>query len=244
MQNLIDGKLKEIREVGVANRELRSWIDRSNLWYWIYSVMQAEGSRIERSKIVDILDGKIVENAQLEDYRFILGYDEAYKDMRSCIQMDQDADEKHLMRWAEMLLGREVEFRRGNPVIYEWNHIPPVAADSERSTCTILKGYAFERRKGASVRNIALMHLEFLRLYPFDRDSIRIAGLLTAYSLLREGYPLPGLSLGDIEYNKMIDGYVNRRETEEFVGIFERSVLNRLESVLQICRQAAELDDK
>ena len=244
MQELIDRKLKELRELGVVNRELRVWMDQSNLWYWVYSALDMEGNRLDRQKIVDIIDGKIVENAPIEAYNFILGYAEVYRDMRSCVEMDQDADPKLVFRWAEELLGRETSYRKGSPVIYEWNHIPPVAADSASEMSGLLKRFAVNRRSDKSLRLMAILHLETLRLYAYDRDTARVAGLLLMYSLLREGYPLPGISLDDIEYNKLIDAYVNQGDADGFVTMLERSVLNRLDSVLQLSRQAAELNDK
>ena len=88
-----------------------------------------------------------------------------------------------------------------------------------------------------------MLHLEFCRLYPFGKDTPVMAGLLLAYCLIREGYPLPSFTVGDIEYNKMIDAYVNRGEYEAFEGMLERSVLNRAEAVLQLNRRAAEVNE-
>lgn len=244
MQEIIDEKRKELKKIGVVNLEFRVWLEKSDLWYWIYSVLTLDGIRLERGKIVDILDGKIVEDAPIEIYNFILGYHEVYKDMRSCSEMNLDADPKLLFRWAEELLGRPVSYRRGSPVIYEWNHIPPIAADSEKEMTSLLRSLAMQYRTDKSLRLMALAHLEVLRLYGYDKDTVTVACLLLAYLLLREGYPLPGLSLSDIEYNQLIDAYVNRGDSEGFVTMLERSVLNRLDSVLQLSRQAAELHDQ
>ena len=244
MQEIIDGKLKELKELGAVSRDLKTWVDQSNLWYWIYSLFELEGTPVERKIIVDIVDGKIVENAPLDVYRLILNFKDVYSDMRSCAEMDQDADPKILLRWAEMLLEKDVIFRKGSPVIYEWNHIPPVAAESEGETTRLLREYARRRRSGITIRDMGIEYMEILRLYAFDRDTVRVAGLVLMYNLLREGYPLPGLFLSDTEFNKMIDEYVNNADENSFVNLLERSVLNRLDSVLQLSKQAAEINDK
>ena len=244
MQEIIDEKLNELKSLGAVSRELREWVEKSNLWYWIYSYFEMDGAPLERSKIVDILDGKIVENAPLEAYRLILGFQDVYKDMRSCAEMGQEADVRLLLRWGEELLGRPVEFRKGSPVVYEWNHIPPVAAECEDKTVKLLRVYASKHRETPSVRLMAKTYLEHLRLYAFDRDTITMAWLFLMYALLRDGYPLPGPSLSDTELNGLIDNYVNKGDAEGFTVILQRSVLNRLDSVLQLSKQAAEIHDK
>jgi hypothetical protein len=243
MQELIDRKIKEMRELGVVNREFRIWLEQSDLWYWLYSSLRIMGEAVEKRVIVDILDGKIVEDAPIDAYNFITGYSAVYKDMRSCAEMDSSADVKLLRRWGGMLLGYTPEFRADDPVVYEWNHIPPFYKNIAAETDGLLRRAVQERRVTPALKWAAMLHLEFCRLYPFGKDTPVMAGLLLAYCLIREGYPLPSLTVGDIEYNKMIDAYVNKGEYEAFEGMLERSVLNRAEAVLQLNRRAAEVNE-
>jgi len=243
MQELIDRKIKEMRDLGVVNREFRIWLEQSDLWYWLYSSLRIMGEPVEKRVIVDILDGKIVEDAPIDVYNFITGYSAVYKDMKSCAEMESSADVKLLRRWGRMLLGKDIEFRTENPVVYEWNHIPPFHDKIASETDGLLRRAVQDRRRMPSLKWMALLHLELCRLYPFGKDTPVVAGLLLAYCLIREGYPLPSLTVADIEYNKMIDAYVNKGEYEAFEGMLERSVLNRAEAVLQLNRRAAEVTE-
>ena len=243
MQELIDQKIREMRELGVVNREFRIWLEQSDLWYWLYSSFRIMGEPVEKRVIVDILDGKIVEDAPIDVYNFITGYANVYKDMRNSAEMDSNPDVKLLLRWGEMLLGRTPEFRTDNPVVYEWNHIPPFHDNIAAETDALLRKSVQERRGMPALKWMALLYLELCRLYPFGKDTPVVAGLFLAYSLVREGYPLPSFPVGDIEYNKIIDAYVNKGEYEAFEGMLERSVLNRAEAVLQLNRRAAEVNE-
>lgn len=243
MQELIDRKIKEMRELGVVNREFRIWLEQSDLWYWLYSSFRIMGEPVEKKVIVDILDGKIVEDAPIEAYNFINGYSSVYRDMRSSAEMGSNADIKLLLRWGEMLLGRTPEFRADDPIVYEWNHIPPFFQNIDAETDSLLRKAAQERRSMPALKWMASLYLEFCRIYPFGKDTPVMSGLLLAYCLIREGYPLPSFTVGEIEFNKIIDAYVNKGEYGDFEGMLERSVLNRAEAVLQLNRRAAEIDE-
>ena len=56
------------------------------------------------------------------------------------------------------------------------------------------------------------------------------------------GDPVPELSVGDIEYNKMLAKYADDLDRSEFVSMLSRSVYNRLDTVLNLARQAGEKD--
>ena len=243
MQELIDRKIKEMRELGVVNREFRIWLEQSDLWYWLYSSFRIMGEPVEKKVIVDILDGKIVEDAPIDVYNFINGYSDVYRDMKNSAEMESHPDVKLLLRWGEMLLGHVPEYRRDTPIVYEWSHIPPPAGNISAETDSLLRKAVQERRSMPALKWMALLYLELCRLYPFGKETPVMAGLLLAYCLIREGYPLPSFPVGDIEYNKMIDAYVNRDEYEAFEGMLERSVLNRAEAVLQLNRRAAEVNE-
>lgn len=243
MQELIDEKLKEFKALGVVNLEFRRWLDKSDLWHWLYSQLRIMGEPVSKAAVVDILDGKIVEAASIEAYNIIQGYSKAYSDMKSCASMEQNPDMKMLKRWGELILGETPPFRKGDPIVYEWNHIPPSYEGIAAETDMLLRKASAERYRTPSLRWMARLHLELCKLYSYGTSTQIMAFAVLAYCLIREDYPLPMLTVGDSEYNKMIGEYVNAGESSGFESMLERSVLNRLESVLQLSRRAAEIND-
>jgi hypothetical protein len=85
-----------------------------------------------------------------------------------------------------------------------------------------------------------MVHLDFLKIYPFGEESIIMAGLLMMYVMMSYGCPLPSLTAGERDYTMLVYKYIHDGDPEPFISMVERSTLNRLEAVISLCRQARE----
>ena len=64
--------------------------------------------------------------------------------------------------------------------------------------------------------------------------------LAAAYALLEAGIPLASYPVSEDEYRRLMSSCINEGNEEPFLNMHYRSLVNRLETVLQVWREAAE----
>ncbi len=241
MEELILSKLDEYKRLKGSDPQLSAWIRDSNLWYWLYSALRLYGKPLDKHQILSILAGELQENVALDTYSFIHGYSAVYKDMVNCLEMQANPDLKILSRWYCTIFSTdEAQFRRTNPVVYQWDFVPPHFLDVRKLTDSLLKNSYKSRDEGYFLENACMVHLDFLKIYPFGEESIIMAGLLMMYVMMSYGCPLPSLTAGERDYTMLVYKYIHDGDPEPFISMVERSTLNRLEAVISLCRQARE----
>ncbi len=242
MTELISEKLKAISEHGPGSAELRQWIDQSSVWYWLWSVFNVQGEPVGKRDIVMVLEGGLCESIPLNLHSFMHDYSAVYRDMKLSLTMDQALDPKTLDRWYEMLCGKKEHiYRMNNPIVYEWELIPVHFRDIKREYEAAVRNVLHVRVEN-EVERAARMCLEISRVYPYGPDTAVMSLLAAQYVLLAAGIPFPRLTAGDVDYNKLISAYAEEGDCGGLISMFERSVLNRLEEVLQYTIEAENLN--
>ena len=162
--------------------------------------------------------------------------------------MSTDLELKMVCRWAKMLLDIDRSsdddeiFRKNCNVVYEWDLIPEAEENVPGKFKELIKEYKLTGpdRKDPLARAVRL-HLEMNRLYPFGDDTTLVSMTVLMFSLLELGYPLPVLSLDDREYNSLMTDYLETGDIAPFKDILEKSIYNRLDSVVSLAHQASEM---
>ncbi len=248
MQQLIEQKVQELKENFPENPEFRSWLSKSDIWGWIHGAFRVEGRAIAREAAVDLVEGRIREEMPLSSYAFVQNYRDVYSDMKSCIHMQTSLTPELICRWAKMLQGLpedtpdEALFRKNRAIVYEWELIP-VEEDKVRSGLkSLVKQYnrSMETRTIAPLERAAIFHLELLKLYPFGAETPTTALAVLMFCLLQQELPIPELTVDDRAYNSLVADFVDSGNAEPFARMLERSVYNRLETVVSLAKQAKE----
>ena len=248
MYDMIRQKKAQLDAAMPSNPEFKSWIEQSDLWCWLYSMFRISGQRLSKSSVVAMVAGELRDDVPLSSYAFVKSYKDVYYDMKNYLAMGADLDIKMLDRWAGMILGKpcidpaSTLYRQNNPIIYEWELIPAHFREIREKLSEILRTAAGIKDPKDPLAKASYVHLEIDRLYPYGEDTVFVSGAALMFLLLQLGLPVPELSVGDIEYNKMIAKYAEDLDRSEFVSMLSRSVYNRLEAVLSLARQAGEKD--
>ncbi len=246
MYGMILQKKKELQGCMPQNPEFRTWIEQSDIWCWAYSLLRVQGQRISKDIVVATQAAQLRDDIPLSLYAFVNNCKDAYFDMRTSIAMGDRLDLRMLNRWAGMLLGKsslepeKTLYRTNNPIVYEWELIPVHFRELRDELSAVLRTAAQAKDPEDPLDVAAYVHLEIDRLYPYGEDTTSVSFAALVYMLLKLGLPVPELSVGDIEYNKMIAKYAEDRDRSEFKNMLERSVFNRTDAVLGLARQAAE----
>jgi len=247
MIDLINKKLTELKENFPQDPEFRTWMQQSDQWSWIYSILKIRGDKVHKTAVVKMIQGSISEEITLAEYTLADHFRKVYQDMVSYISMSTDLELRMVCRWAKMLLDLELGvadddvFRKNHSAVYEWDHIPEPEENVPSKFKSLIKEYINEGpdRKDPLKRAVKL-HLEMNRLYPFGDETTLISMAVLMFSLLELGYPLPQLSVDDIEYNSMMTRYIEDGDIGPFKDMLERSIYNRLDAVVSLAHQANE----
>lgn len=237
----IEEKLHLLNKKKPSNLEFASWVDESSLWGWVFTCLNLRGTPLEKGTVVKLLRGQIMENVPLELYGFVHRYRDVYKDIKSSLEMKNSFTEKLLNRYYCILFEeKQSKYRENNPVVYEWGYNPPHFRDIQEQLELLFHRDAVEGRNQDSLTRAALMHLNLLEIYPYGSHSVTMAGVALLYMLMESGLPIPQLFVSEQEYNLQVSLYLNTGEIDSFKEMLKRSIINRLDVLLQIS-EAAEV---
>ncbi len=239
MRDVLEAKLKEFREFTDVRPEAKRWLEDSNLWMGLYTLLCLRSVRVDRKDLVKILKGQILENINIELYGFCHRFRSVYREMISFVEMQADLDGKLLDRWYSNIFqpGEGELHRRDNAVVYDIGFIPCHFREiNERM------GDLFRKARGArdAAHSSAVTHFGLVEIYPYGKNSVSMALIAGMYMLMQGGIPVASYPLSEDEYSKLMSGCINGRDTEPFFDMHYRSLVNRLETVLRVYESAGE----
>ena len=237
MRDILSGQIKTFKESPFKSREFNSWLKESSLWMSVYSCLRVKGVEMDKRQLVDVLSGGIVEDLPIDVYNFVINYKELYKDMQACVSMQMSLDEKLIKRFSDILFGED-EYRKSNPIIYKWGYIAPHFNEMGSMLTEALR---HNLHVEDAVDRAVDAHNAIAAIYPFGENSPVIALAALYYVLMNEGIPLPAITADFEEYNRIMRSDFEEH-TNEFELMIERSLINRLDSVISLGREADGLD--
>ena len=238
MKDLLNEKLKVYQSLGPVVPEARKWLEDSNLWMLLYTVLCQRGVRIEKQTLVDILSGRIMEDVNLDLYGFCFRLRDVYKDMISAVEMQATLNTKMLDGWYVDLLEPDGPVhRKDNAVVYDIGFIPCHFSEISERMDHLFR--AMDTVKDGALK-AAELQMGIINIYAYGQETITMALLAAAYALLEAGIPLAAYPVNEDEYRRLMSSCINDGNEEPFCSMHYRSLVNRLETVIQVWREAGE----
>ena len=121
---------KQILDLYDENKDLRKAVREANRIDMIRASMIVRNARHDIMAIDRILDGELPRDISIGDYMFIQNFGEVLNMAFSNLEMGNSLD-KNLLIKAYRILSENPEgyFRKSNPVVYAFNHVPPHRVD-------------------------------------------------------------------------------------------------------------------
>ncbi|MHC1721588.1 MAG: Fic family protein [Aminipila sp.] len=217
--------------------EMRKQIKKMEFCELIYTSLHLDGSIVSRDQVNRILDGEFVVEATVNDHLAIENYIETLLFMENLIGIESDVSLKIIEDIHDVSNGSEgLIWRRSNPILYTLDYNPPHWQDIKEKMDELIRWtyHADEQLKGNKILKAAYLHNKLIEIYPFEYNSEVTARMVMYYSLMRDGYPIFELRLGESEYNTLIIDYLKYKNVEPFYKAVERGLFNKLEVMLQI----------
>ena len=238
MKDLLNEKLKIYRDFGPVLPEARKWLEDSNLWMLLYTVLCQRGVRIEKKTLVEILAGHIFEDVHIDLYGFCFRLRDVYKEMVSAVEMQATLNTKLLDGWYQDLFEPDGPVhRKNNAVVYDIGFIPCHFNEINERMDRLFRSMA---GVADGALKAAELQMGIINIYAYGPDTVTMALLAAAYALLEAGIPLASYPVSEDEYRRLIAACINDGDEEPFCSMHERSLINRLETVIQVYREAEQ----
>lgn len=238
MKDLLNEKIKVYRSFGPVLTEARKWLEESNLWMLLYTVLCQRGVRVEKKTLVEILAGRILEDVNIDLYGFCFRLRDIYKEMVSAVEMQASLNTKMLDAWyVELLDPQGPVHRRDNAVVYDIGFIPCHYSEISERMDRLFKSMAGVTDGALKA---AELQMGIINIYAYGPDSVTMALLAAAYALLEAGIPLASYPVSEDEYRHLMASCINDGNEEPFCSMHYRSLVNRLETVIQVYTEALQ----
>ncbi len=188
-----------------------------NLFRWLCSMVRLSGSQLTKMQIGAMLDGDTVDEATIEEYRYLRACTELYLEFRHMVSLDMCLDEKYIRRFNSILSGDEFfEYRRGNPVLREMSYNPPHSCDIKELMRDADREIASAEHGADPVEGAVRTHDMIMAIWPFEEKNAETAYAAMSYELFYAGYPLPTLDITEAEHFQLTADFIQKGSSLRF----------------------------
>ena len=222
---------------------LETFLKETDQVDWIFSCLRLGGSVLTRESVRKILQGELVTDVALSDHLKLHNYVEAMKRLEGMREMQYDLlSTSGMKKLYQAVYDEEPQYRRRDPVIHQWDHLPPHFTELEEQM-SLLYSQVDDWKEGAELSDgsrsnpllqACYLHMRLLEVYPFGEETEDLARFALLYEMLCAGFPVTVISMSEQEYNICVMDFLRTGDIRPFYKAMERAVYNKLEVILQI----------
>lgn len=195
--------------------------------------------RHDKINIAEILKGgELQKDVPIGDYLFIEKFEKVVRVAFNCLEMGNYLD-KHLLVSAYRILTEDEDayFRKNNPVLYAFNHVPEHSVDIEEKLNAAVRRI-YSREAGNNVILKAMyIHNKIIDIYPFKDYSGELAIFALNYFLMENGFAPINMPIARQDYFDIVGQCLKGHRQEEFYNFLCRAVSDKMKGTLDACRE-------
>ena len=200
----------------------------TNLFRWLCSMMKISGSLLSKARIGAMLDGDRVQEATVEEYRYLRACTELYGEFRHMADMSISLDEKYINRIYETLSEKTFRgYRSSEYTVREMNYRVPDSREIPVLMKAADREIASEEHYEDRVLGAVRTHDMILSIWPFEEKNGEVAYAAMSYELFAAGYPLPVLDISDTEHLRLSSEFVRNGSSVHLCGEVIDSLLDQ-----------------
>ena len=228
---------KELAAVLNGNRLLRSAVKEVNRIDMIKAPLVIRHPNHERIAIERILEGDLQKDVPVKDYVFIENMGNLVRVAMNCLEMDTYIDRNFLLSAYRILAEDEnVYFRKNNPVVYAFNHVPVHSLDIEEKLNDALRRLYSKAAGNNAILKAMYIHNKIIDIYPFQEYSGEIAVFALNYHLMENGFAPINMPIKRDAYLTMVSQCLKGQHQEQFYEFLVGAVREKMEGTLDACR--------
>lgn len=238
MQKNLSRMRIELTSMLKNNRLLRSAVREVNRIDMVKAALIIRNQAHDRVPVEKILEGELPQEVSVKDYVFIESFNNLVRVGFSNMEMGNSLDKHILVQGCRILSDNEnAYFRKSNPVVYSFNHVPPHAVDVEEKLADSLRR-VYSRNAGDNVILKAMfIHNKIIDIWPFEDNNGELAIFALNYFLMENGLAPISLSLDRQEYLNMVTDCLKGVRQEAFYEYLCQAVEEKMKATIEACRE-------
>ena len=232
---------QQLAELFQENRDLRKAVREANRIEMIRASMIIRNTRHDILAVDRILEGELQRDVSVGDYVFIQNFGEVLNMAYSNLEMGNSLD-KNLLVKAYRILAEDPEgyFRKSNPVVYAFNHVPPHRVDVEELLTDALRRVYSPEAGNNVVMKAMYVHNKLIDIYPFDEFSGEIAVFAMNYYLMHEGLMPISFPIDRQEYLDLVAACLKGTRRSEFYNFLYKTIDDKMQRTIAACSEVIE----
>lgn len=238
MQKELSRMRIELTSMLKNNRLLRSAVREVNRVDMVRASMIIRHTDHTLLPVEKILEGELPQEVTVQDYVFIENFSNLVKVGFSSMEMGNSLS-KHLLVNGYRILSENENgyFRKSNPVVYAFNHVPPHAVDTESRLDDCMRR-VYSRDAGDNVILKAMfVHNKIIDIWPFEDFNGELAIFALNIFLMENGLAPINMSLKRQEYLNMVTDCLKGIHQENFYDFLGEAVRDKMKGTLEACRE-------
>ena len=236
-EKLYDMK-KELTGLLKQDRLLKSAVREVNKIDMIKGSLIVRNPRHDKIAVDEILKGDLQRDVPVKDYVFMENFCKVINVAYNCLEMGNYLDKYFLISAYRILIEDESGyFRKTNPVVYSYNHVPTHALDIEEKLDVALRRvYSLEAGNNVILKAMYI-HNKLIEIYPFSQYSGELAVFAMNYYLMENGLAPINMPISREDYFNIVGDCLKGHRQEEFYNFLCRAVYDKMQGTIDACRE-------
>ena len=220
------------------DRLLKSAVREVNKMDMIKASLIVRNSRHQSLDIDKILEGELAKDVPVKDYVFIENFCDLVRVGFNCLEMGNYLDRNLLISGYRILSDNDkATFRKNNPVVYAFNHVPAYSADIEEKLDDALRRvYSIEAGNNVILKAMYI-HNKIIDIYPFQEFSAELAIYAMNYYLMEQGITPINMPIERDQYLALVSDCLKGQRQEEFYNFLCAAVYDKMEGTVEACKE-------
>lgn len=240
MQSELKALRRQLADLLSGNTLLKTALREAGKVDLIKGSLVARNPKHEVIAVDRILDGELPGNVPVGDYVFLQNFSDVVKLVYQYLEMGNSID-KYLLLKGYRILSENPEgtYRKNNPVLYSFNHVPPHRAEVETLLTDAIKRVNSDKAGDDVIVRAIYIHNSIIDIYPFDEYSAELAVLSLNYILMSDGFMPISMPTKKEDYCDMVASCLKGKKQEIFYGFIYESVRDKMVEAIEACKAYA-----
>ena len=229
---------KELAGLLRSDRLLRSAVKEVNKIDMIRGSLIVRNPKHDEIAVDEILKGELPRDVPVKDYVFIENFCKVINVAYNCLEMGNYLD-KYLLISAYRILAEDENgyFRKTNPVVYSFNHVPTYSLDVEEKLDEPLRRVYSPEAGNNVILKAMYIHNKLIEIYPFSEYSGELAVFAMNYYLMENGLAPIHMPLSREDYFNIVGDCLKGQRQEEFYHFLCRAVYDKMQGTIDACEE-------
>ena len=227
---------KELSEILASDKALKRALLEVNKMDIIKASLIARNPKHQDVNVGGILEGQLQKDVPVGDYLFIQNAYEVVKMAYNNIEMGNGVD-GNLLKSAYRILteGQDSGYRNDNPVVYNFNHVPPHCSDVENRVNRSCQKIYDEQFEDDVIAKAMYIHNAIIDIWPFADFNGEIAVFAMNYYLMEQGLMPIDMPMDRQDYFDLVAACLKGLRPDEEYAFIKDAVFQKMERAIDVC---------